>query len=69
VGAEKKNHGRWSHNLRFNKKKKKKSPTDSLTGQGRKITGLFVILGYGRGGKFLRGQVKDKAVKNSAFNF
>jgi hypothetical protein len=62
----KRNHGKWSHNLRFNQKT---NPTDSLTGQGRQITGFFISLGYGRGGKLLRGQVKDRAVKNYVFKF
>ena len=52
--------------MRFNQKT---NPTDSLTGKGRQITGFFVIFGYGKGGKLLRGQVKDRAVKNFAFNF
>ena len=66
VGVAKRNHGQWSHNLRFTQKT---NPTDNLTGKGRKITGFFIILGYGRGGKLLRGQIKDRAVKNFSFNF
>jgi len=53
--------------MRFNKKKT--NPIDNLTGKRRKITGFFVILGYDRGGKKLRGQIKDRAVKNYVFNF